>query len=70
MPKASKNLQQTGNILVIGGTGKTERRVVERLKTRDIPVRIGSRTGERPLDWENPKTWAGALDQMVTTIVT
>jgi uncharacterized protein YbjT (DUF2867 family) len=29
-------------ILVIGGTGKTGRRVAERLTARGIPVRIGS----------------------------
>jgi uncharacterized protein YbjT (DUF2867 family) len=55
---------------VIGGTGKTGRRVVERLKTRDIPVRIGSRGGEPPFDWEKPETWAGALDGMDTVYIT
>jgi len=29
--------------LVLGGTGKTGRRVAERLVARDLPVRIGSR---------------------------
>ena len=47
--------------LVLGGTGKTGRRVVERLKTRNLPVRIGSRTGEPPFDWANAATWPGAL---------
>ena len=70
MPEASKNLQQASNILVIGGTGKTGRRVVERLQTRDIPVRIGSRTGERPFDWETPKTQAGVLDGMDMVYIT
>ena len=35
--------------LVLGGTGKTGRRVVEQLGERDIPVRVGSRSGEPPL---------------------
>lgn len=70
MKEASKNPQQPRNILVIGGTGKTGRRVVERLKTRDIPVRIGSRAGEPPFDWENPETWAGAIDGMDTVYIT
>jgi uncharacterized protein YbjT (DUF2867 family) len=48
MKGTSKNQQQAKNILVTGGTGKTGRRVVERLKARDIPVRIGSRTGVPP----------------------
>ncbi len=40
MKDASKNPQQANNILVIGGTGKTGRRVVDRLKTRNIKDRI------------------------------
>lgn len=47
--------------LVLGGTGKTGRRVVERLKTRNLPVRVGSRSGEPSFDWENSATWPGAL---------
>jgi uncharacterized protein YbjT (DUF2867 family) len=70
MKDVSKNPEQASNILVIGGTGKTGRRVVERLKTRDIPVRIGSRAGEPPFDWENPETWAGAIDGMDTVYIT
>ena len=49
-------------ILVLGGTGKTGRRVAERLLARDLPVRIGSRTGEPRFDWEDRSTWAPALD--------
>ena len=47
--------------LVLGGTGKTGRRVVERLTVRGLPVRIGSRSGEPPFDWEDHATWAPAL---------
>jgi uncharacterized protein YbjT (DUF2867 family) len=47
--------------LVLGGNGKTGRRVAERLRARDLPVRIGSRTGEPPFDWEDRSTWAPAL---------
>lgn len=43
--------------LVLGGTGKTGRRLVERLTRRDIPVRIGSRSAGLPFDWEQPSTW-------------
>jgi uncharacterized protein YbjT (DUF2867 family) len=53
-----KNVEK---ILVIGGTGKTGRRVVERLTARDLPVRIGYRSGEPPFDWEDQATWAPAL---------
>jgi uncharacterized protein YbjT (DUF2867 family) len=47
--------------LVLGGPGKTGRRVVQRLQARGIPVRVGSRSGEPPFDWEKPATWARAL---------
>jgi uncharacterized protein YbjT (DUF2867 family) len=43
--------------LVLGGTGKTGRRLVERLTRRDIPVRIGSRSAGLPFDWDRPSTW-------------
>ncbi|HET6867295.1 MAG TPA: NAD(P)H-binding protein [Solirubrobacteraceae bacterium] len=48
--------------LVIGATGKTGRRVVERLRARGWPVRVGSRSGQPPFDWEDPTTWESALD--------
>jgi len=47
--------------LVLGGTGKTGRRVGERLVARGRPVRLGSRGGEPPFDWEDRATWAPAL---------
>jgi uncharacterized protein YbjT (DUF2867 family) len=53
---------QTETTLVIGGTGKTGRRVVERLRARGLPVRVGSRSGEPPFDWEDPSTWAPVLE--------
>jgi uncharacterized protein YbjT (DUF2867 family) len=47
--------------LVLGGTGKTGRRVAERITAGGLPVRIGSRTGRPPFDWEDPATWPAAL---------
>jgi uncharacterized protein YbjT (DUF2867 family) len=47
--------------LVIGGKGKTGRRLVECLAAGGRPVRIGSRSSESPFDWEDPATWAPAL---------
>ncbi len=48
-------------ILVLGGTGKTGRRVVERLAARGIPTRVGSRSADVPFDWEDRTTWTPAL---------
>ena len=56
------NSTQNRTTLVLGGTGKTGRRVVERLEARGLPVRVGSRSGEPPFDWEKPETWAPALE--------
>jgi uncharacterized protein YbjT (DUF2867 family) len=53
---------QEETTLVVGGTGKTGRRVVERLRARGLPVRVGSRSGEPPFDWEDPSTWAPVLE--------
>jgi uncharacterized protein YbjT (DUF2867 family) len=50
-----------GIILVIGGTGRTGRRVVDRLLKAGRQVRIGSRTAERPFDWEQQDTWEQPL---------
>ncbi|MEW6631105.1 MAG: NAD(P)H-binding protein [Pseudomonadota bacterium] len=49
-------------ILILGGTGKTGRRIAERLSVRDIPVRIGSRNGAPSFDWLDRETWAPALE--------
>ena len=48
--------------LVLGGTGKTGRRVAERLAARGIPTRVGSRSGRPPFDWEERLTWAPVLE--------
>ncbi|MEV4880153.1 NAD(P)H-binding protein [Streptomyces cyaneofuscatus] len=45
-----------------GGTGKTGRRVVARLRDLGVETRAASRSGETPFDWESPATWAPALE--------
>lgn len=50
------------NILVIGGTGKTGRKVVDGLTQLGHPVRIGSRNAKPAFDWNQPNTWAAALE--------
>ncbi|RUX82874.1 NmrA family transcriptional regulator, partial [Mesorhizobium sp. M7A.F.Ca.CA.004.08.1.1] len=51
----------TKPILILGGTGKTGRRLAERLTAHDLPVRIGSRSGTPRFDWEVPATWGPAM---------
>lgn len=51
----------TGLTLVTGGTGKTGRRVVDRLCRAGHQVRIGSRSEKPSFDWEKPETWRPAL---------
>jgi uncharacterized protein YbjT (DUF2867 family) len=48
--------------LILGGTGKTGRRVAERLQRRGVPVRIGSRSANPPFSWDDPATWEPVLD--------
>ena len=48
-------------VLVIGGNGKTGRRVVARLQSAGRPVVSASRSGETRFDWNDRTTWAGAL---------
>lgn len=50
--------------LVLGGTGKTGRRVAQRLWDRGLPVRLGSRSGAPPFDWTIPETWPAAVQDV------
>ncbi|MCH8066642.1 MAG: NmrA family NAD(P)-binding protein [Chloroflexi bacterium] len=59
-----------GVTLIVGGTGKTGRRVAQRLTARGLPVRIGSRSGEPPFDWEDATTWAPAVRGVESAYVT
>lgn len=69
-PNVATDLAGNSTILVIGGTGKTGRRVAERLTGRGIPVRIGSRTGRPAFDWDEPATWDAALEGIGAAYVT
>ena len=68
MSNTSKNTQDM--TLVLGSTGKTGRRVVERLKARGVPVRVGSRSAELPFEWQDPTTWAAVLQDVAAVYVT
>jgi uncharacterized protein YbjT (DUF2867 family) len=58
------------NILILGGTGKTGRRIARRLQAAGQPVRTASRTsGDIPFDLDNPTTWAPALEGVTAVYV-
>jgi uncharacterized protein YbjT (DUF2867 family) len=56
--------------LVLGGSGKTGRRVAERLTARGRNVRIGSRSAAPAFDWDNPKSWEACLDGVAAAYIT
>ncbi|MDF9797935.1 uncharacterized protein YbjT (DUF2867 family) [Catalinimonas alkaloidigena] len=60
----------SNNILVIGGTGKTGRKVVQLLVALQQNVRIGSRKASPVFDWQDPSGWAKALEGIEKMYVT
>ncbi|MGD1959050.1 MAG: NmrA family NAD(P)-binding protein [Fulvivirga sp.] len=52
------------NILVIGGTGKTGKRVVQNLTAQGHNLHIGGRNNDPVFDWDDPSTYAQALKDM------
>ena len=58
------------NILVIGGTGKTGRKVVQKLQALNQNVRVGSRNQNPAFDWQNPNTWEAAMEGIQKMYVT
>ena len=57
-------MKNTRTTLVLGGNGKTGRRVVDQLLKRGMPVRVGSRTGDPAFNWEDPSTWPAVLEDV------
>jgi len=56
--------------LVLGGTGKTGRRVVERLKAGGHAVRIGSRSAVPSFDWDYEASWEACLKGVTAVYIT
>jgi len=56
--------------LVLGGTGKTGRRVAERLADKGVETRVASRSADIPFDWNDPGTWEAALDGAAAAYIT
>ncbi len=51
-------------ILVTGGTGKTGRRIVEKLRKIGKPTRVGSRSSTPAFDWNNDSNWDACLENV------
>lgn len=60
----------SNEILVLGGTGKTGKRVAERLTKLNLPVRVASRNTNPAFDWENPYTWPNVLSGIQKVYIT
>jgi uncharacterized protein YbjT (DUF2867 family) len=56
--------------LVLGSTGKTGRRVAERLKAKGHRVRMGSRSAAPSFDWDNEKSWHACLEGVTAAYIT
>jgi len=63
-------MKNQNNILVIGGTGKTGRKVATKLTELGHKVRIGSRSATPAFDWDNSETWTEALQGMDKVYIT
>jgi uncharacterized protein YbjT (DUF2867 family) len=61
---------QEAPVLIVGGLGKTGRRVADRLTALGKPVRIASRSTEPHFNWTDRASWPGALTGISTVYVT
>jgi uncharacterized protein YbjT (DUF2867 family) len=61
---------EPGTIAIVGGSGKTGRRVDILLKARGLATRPLSRSTTPSFDWSQPQGWASALDGVSKVYVT
>lgn len=61
MTSSKQQANREALTLVLTASGKTGRRVADRLEAKGAPIRRGSRSGEIPFDWNDPRTWEPAL---------
>ena len=57
-------------LLVLGGTGKTGRRIVNVLNNQGHSVRVGSRSATPAFDWHQPEGWGQVLEGMDAVYIT
>jgi len=63
-------LKNVKPVLVLGGKGKTGRRVVERLRTLGKEVIVASRSTVPSFDWNTPATWTDVLQGVGSVYIT
>ncbi len=63
-------MTHTPTTLIIGGNGKTGRRVLQQLQLRGVPARSGSRSAEIPFDWKDRSSWSPALQDVASVYIT
>jgi uncharacterized protein YbjT (DUF2867 family) len=64
-----KDTSIAGLTLVLGGTGKTGRRVADQLKNRGVQTRIASRSADLPFDWNDQSNWNEVLRDVTTVYI-
>lgn len=70
MSNKTETLQNAEGItLVLGGSGKTGRRIVQRLKSRGVTTRVGSRSSSPSFDWNKPEHWDAILDGVTAAYI-
>jgi len=62
MTQNVNSTQHNGLTLILGGTGKTGRRIAAGLSAKNIPIRIGSRSASPSFDWNNETGWDASLE--------
>jgi len=59
--ETNSNINTATTTLVLGGNGKTGRRIAQALKQLGHQVRIGSRSASPAFDWDEPANWDTVL---------
>jgi uncharacterized protein YbjT (DUF2867 family) len=67
--KSNSRITEPGLTLVTGGTGKTGKRVAERLRARGVETRVASRSANPSFDWNDADTWDAALEGVAAAYI-
>ena len=62
-------LKENELTLVLGGTGKTGRRIAERMTVKGHNVRVGSRSATPSFDWNNEAGWDACLEGVTAVYI-